>query len=76
MLLLYSKMEVLLLQASVKVTENGSFNVFNRSQEFRFTPEGLFRRKGKSRGPSRVEEEELSFKVSTPELLVDADVGV
>ena len=52
------------MQASVKVTENGSFNVFNRSQEFRFTPEGFFRRRGKSKGPSRDDEEQLSFKVS------------
>ena len=51
------------VQASVKVSENGSFNVFNRSQEFRFTPEGFFRRKGRSKGPSREDEEQLSFKV-------------
>ena len=51
------------MQASVKVTENGSFNVFNRSQEFRFTPEGFFRRKGRSKGSSKPDEEQLSFKV-------------
>lgn len=51
------------LQASVKVTENGSFNVFNRSQEFKFTPEGLFRRKGRNKGPSKEEKEQLSYKV-------------
>ncbi len=56
-------MHALHVQASVKVTENGSFNVFNRSQEFRFTPEGFFRRKGRSKGPSREDEEQLSFKV-------------
>ena len=47
----------------MKVSENGSFNVFNRSQEFRFTPEGFFRRKGRSKGQNREDEEQLSFKV-------------
>ena len=51
------------MQASVKVTENGSFNIFNKSQEFRFTPEGLFRRKGRKSGPSKEDEDQLSFKV-------------
>ena len=47
----------------MKVTENGSFNIFNKSQEFRFTPEGLFRRKGRKSGPSKEDEDQLSFKV-------------
>ena len=47
----------------MKVTENGSFNIFNKSQEFRFTPEGLFRRKGRKTGPSKEDEDQLSFKV-------------
>lgn len=47
----------------MKVTENGSFNIFNKSQEFRFTPEGLFRRKGRGRGASKGDEEQLSYKV-------------
>lgn len=59
-------MQPLHVQASVKVTENGSFNVFNRSQEFRFTPEGFFRRKGRSKGSSKQDEEQLSFKVRMP----------
>ena len=63
----------------MKVTENGSFNIFNKSQEFRFTPEGLFRRKGRGRGASKGDEEQLSYKVGALGSLVhlaDAIAGL
>ena len=51
------------MQASVKVTENGSFNIFNKSQEFRFTPEGLFRQRGRRAAQARRTRNRLPFKV-------------
>jgi mannitol-1-phosphate/altronate dehydrogenase len=56
--------ECLCLQVSLKVTENGSFNVYSRSQEYKFTPEGLVRRTGNAKVSRReAGSEPLSYQV-------------
>lgn len=47
------------------MTENGSFNVYSRSQEYKFTPEGLVRKAGKPNPlkASEPQSEALSYKV-------------
>lgn len=49
-------------QVSLKVTENGSFNVYSTSQEYKFTPEGLVRKAGKD-PLEDVQSSQLSYKV-------------
>ncbi len=50
------------MQGSLKVTENGSFNVYSTSQEYKFTPEGLVRKKGRATVED-VDSDQLSYKV-------------
>ena len=55
-------------QGSLRVTDNGSFNVYSKSQEYRFTPDGLVRKQG--RRAVHPVDSQLSYKVRQS---VDAD---
>ena len=50
-----------LSQGSLRVTDNGSFNVYSKSQEYKFTPHGLVR-KGGRRAVHPIDSQ-LSYKV-------------
>ncbi len=55
------------MQGSLRVTDNGSFNVYSKSQEYKFTPDGLVR-KGGRRAVHPVDSQ-LSYKVPAVTLL-------
>ena len=48
-------------QGSLRVTDNGSFNVYSKSQEYKFTPDGLTRKGG--RKAAQPVDTQLSYKV-------------
>ena len=49
------------VQGSLRVTDNGSFNVYSKSQEYKFTPDGLTRKGG--RKATQPVDNQLSYKV-------------
>ena len=49
------------MQGSLRVTDNGSFNVYSKSQEYKFTPDGLTRKGG--RKAAQPVDNQLSYKV-------------
>lgn len=49
------------MQGSLRVTDNGSFNVYSKSQEYKFTPDGLVRKGG--RRDAEPLDSQLSYKV-------------
>lgn len=50
-------------QVSLKITENGSFNVYSTSQEYKFTSDGLVRKAGKA-ASADAQTDPLSYKVA------------
>ncbi|BDA48249.1 Mitogen-activated protein kinase kinase 3 [Coccomyxa sp. Obi] len=60
--------------ASLKVTENGSFNVYSTSQEYKFTPEGLVRKKGRA-AIEAVDSDQLSYKISEKDVRIIRTIG-
>ncbi|KAK9902117.1 hypothetical protein WJX75_004920 [Coccomyxa subellipsoidea] len=61
-------------RVSLKVTENGSFNVYSTSQEYKFTPEGLVRKAGKD-PLEDVQSSQLSYKISERDVRIIRTLG-